>query len=189
MSSPDGVLAAIDACLEDYSVSDDAMRWAPDEPGPTPCGAARAWEWAGWTGADVAFFDETHIWDRRRTEEAAFALEPWQRYWIVSRHGEEVIVRPAPVVQVQREATERLWRWSVFGSPMALADTVFGAMPPEPTEDAPSDPPALPSPVLPPVDGSHYVAFSESAQHALGTVCMPPSGGAPKPRRTRRRNT
>ncbi|GAA4221488.1 hypothetical protein FHR32_005108 [Streptosporangium album] len=30
MTNPDGVLAAIDACLSDYSVSPDAMRCAPD---------------------------------------------------------------------------------------------------------------------------------------------------------------
>ena len=36
MTDTDGVLAAIDACLDDYEVSDDAMRWAPDEPEPTP---------------------------------------------------------------------------------------------------------------------------------------------------------
>lgn len=36
MSNPDGVLASIDACLDDYELSDDAMRWAPDEPDPTP---------------------------------------------------------------------------------------------------------------------------------------------------------
>ncbi|WP_326642938.1 hypothetical protein OG884_05935 [Streptosporangium sp. NBC_01755] len=30
MSNSDGVLAAIDACLEDYDVGPDAMRWAPD---------------------------------------------------------------------------------------------------------------------------------------------------------------
>ncbi|MFD1546979.1 hypothetical protein [Nonomuraea guangzhouensis] len=36
MSTPDGVLAAIDSCLDDYVVSDDAMRWAPDQPEPTP---------------------------------------------------------------------------------------------------------------------------------------------------------
>lgn len=36
MANPDGVLAAIDACLDDYAVSDEAMRWAPDEPDPTP---------------------------------------------------------------------------------------------------------------------------------------------------------
>ncbi|MFI6594955.1 hypothetical protein ACIBHX_01835 [Nonomuraea sp. NPDC050536] len=35
MSNSDGVLAAIDACLEDCSVSEEAMRWAPDEPDPT----------------------------------------------------------------------------------------------------------------------------------------------------------
>ncbi|MEU7831353.1 hypothetical protein [Nonomuraea sp. NPDC049129] len=35
MSSPDGVLAAIDAAVRDYSVSPDAMRWAPEEPVPT----------------------------------------------------------------------------------------------------------------------------------------------------------
>lgn len=35
MPDTDGVLAAIDACLYD-SLSPDAMRWAPDEPDPTP---------------------------------------------------------------------------------------------------------------------------------------------------------
>lgn len=39
MPDTDGVLAAIDACLEDYGVSEDAMRWAPDEPGPTAMSA------------------------------------------------------------------------------------------------------------------------------------------------------
>ncbi|MFI7125966.1 hypothetical protein ACIBQ1_09750 [Nonomuraea sp. NPDC050153] len=34
MSNPDGVLDAIDACLDDYALSEDAMRWAPDEPVP-----------------------------------------------------------------------------------------------------------------------------------------------------------
>ncbi|MFN2636858.1 MAG: hypothetical protein ABR585_07525 [Gemmatimonadaceae bacterium] len=34
MTNPDGVLAAIDSCLDDYALSDDAMRWAPDEPEP-----------------------------------------------------------------------------------------------------------------------------------------------------------
>ena len=33
MSNPDGVLEAIDACLDDY-LSPDAMRWAPDQPEP-----------------------------------------------------------------------------------------------------------------------------------------------------------
>lgn len=32
MPDADGVLAAIDSCLDDCAVSDDAMRWAPDEP-------------------------------------------------------------------------------------------------------------------------------------------------------------
>ncbi|WP_162794819.1 hypothetical protein [Nonomuraea lactucae] len=36
MADSDGVLAAIDACLDDYAVSDDAMRWAPDQADPTP---------------------------------------------------------------------------------------------------------------------------------------------------------
>lgn len=35
MTDTDGVLASIDACLYDY-LSPDAMRWAPDEPDPTP---------------------------------------------------------------------------------------------------------------------------------------------------------
>jgi hypothetical protein len=35
MSNPDGVLDAIDACLEDYAISEDAMRWAPDLPAPS----------------------------------------------------------------------------------------------------------------------------------------------------------
>ncbi|WP_157253177.1 hypothetical protein [Nonomuraea typhae] len=34
MSNPDGVLDSIDACLRDYTLSADAMRWAPDEPDP-----------------------------------------------------------------------------------------------------------------------------------------------------------
>ncbi|MFE3452402.1 hypothetical protein ACFXJ8_26110 [Nonomuraea sp. NPDC059194] len=36
MADTDGVLAAIDSCLDDYDLSEDAMRWAPDEPDPTP---------------------------------------------------------------------------------------------------------------------------------------------------------
>lgn len=36
MADADGVLAAIDSCLDDYEVSDDAMRWAPAAPDPTP---------------------------------------------------------------------------------------------------------------------------------------------------------
>lgn len=36
MTDIDGVLASIDACLDDDAVSEDAMRWAPGEPGPTP---------------------------------------------------------------------------------------------------------------------------------------------------------
>lgn len=36
MPDTDGVLAAIDACLEDIDVSHDAMRWAPNEPDPIP---------------------------------------------------------------------------------------------------------------------------------------------------------
>ncbi|MEV7013320.1 hypothetical protein [Streptosporangium sp. NPDC051022] len=32
MSNPDGVLAAINACLDDYTVSEDAMRWTVEEP-------------------------------------------------------------------------------------------------------------------------------------------------------------
>lgn len=36
MTDTDGVLAAIDACLDDMDVSEDAMRWAPDEPDSTP---------------------------------------------------------------------------------------------------------------------------------------------------------
>jgi hypothetical protein len=39
MPDADGVLASIDACLEDYAVSEDAMRWAPDEPEPTAMSA------------------------------------------------------------------------------------------------------------------------------------------------------
>lgn len=35
MSNPDGVLDAIDSTLRDYSISSDAMRWAPDVPAPT----------------------------------------------------------------------------------------------------------------------------------------------------------
>lgn len=50
MADTDGVLAAIDACLEDWSVSDDAMRWAPDEPDPTPEGAYGPGA-VGWSGA------------------------------------------------------------------------------------------------------------------------------------------
>jgi hypothetical protein len=52
MSNPDGVLAAIDACLDDYALSDDAMRWAPEEPDPTeqtayaPGGVV--WSGGGW---------------------------------------------------------------------------------------------------------------------------------------------
>lgn len=45
MPDTDGVLAAIDACLEDYGVSEDAMRWAPDEPEP-PQGIAPSLFWA-----------------------------------------------------------------------------------------------------------------------------------------------
>lgn len=36
MTDVDHILAAIDSCLEDETVSEDAMRWAPDEPDPTP---------------------------------------------------------------------------------------------------------------------------------------------------------
>ncbi|HEY9375015.1 hypothetical protein [Streptomyces sp.] len=35
MSDADGVLASIGAAVRDYSVSPDAMRWAPEEPVPT----------------------------------------------------------------------------------------------------------------------------------------------------------
>ncbi|MFD9950899.1 hypothetical protein ACFWYW_59210 [Nonomuraea sp. NPDC059023] len=45
MSNPDGVLAAIDACLED-ALSEDAMRWAPDEPDPTASGETPFAAWA-----------------------------------------------------------------------------------------------------------------------------------------------
>lgn len=41
MTDTDGVLAAIDACLHD-SLSPDSMRWAPDEPDPTPAVEAQA---------------------------------------------------------------------------------------------------------------------------------------------------
>jgi hypothetical protein len=50
MANPDGVLDAIDACLEDH-LSEDAMRWAPDEPDPTP-------PFRGVTAAHT-FIDET----------------------------------------------------------------------------------------------------------------------------------
>lgn len=43
MSNPDGVLAAIDACLDDYELSDDAMRWAPGEPDATPEDGLALW--------------------------------------------------------------------------------------------------------------------------------------------------
>jgi len=48
VSNPDGVLAAIDACLED-ALSDDAMRWAPDEPAPPEHGPTIATFHRGWS--------------------------------------------------------------------------------------------------------------------------------------------
>lgn len=206
MPSPDGVLAAIDACLEDYTVGEDAMRWAPDEPDPDPApgggapacltsgwpilervdgdtrwdGRRAEWEWQYTiTGTDPAVVEtwrQGQPWGAHLlTEEAAFVLESWQRAMVerIYQHGHTV--------------TEWLETWLTFRSPQPLADTVFGIAPPEPAEDVPAHPPTLPSPVLPPVDGSHRVAFSESARHALGTAHRPPSGGVPESRRTRRR--
>lgn len=56
MNNPDGVLAAIDACLHDYDVGPDAMRWAPDEPDPTSPGTGR---WYGWDSVHTVV-DEAH---------------------------------------------------------------------------------------------------------------------------------
>jgi hypothetical protein len=67
MPTSDGVLAAIDACLDDYAVSEDAMRWAPDEPDTTPA----AGEWRGFE-PNYAIFDECIQVDPARLA-AAFA--------------------------------------------------------------------------------------------------------------------
>lgn len=45
MSSPDEVLGAIDRALDDFAVSDDAMRWTP-EPPPEPAFEDNARLWA-----------------------------------------------------------------------------------------------------------------------------------------------
>jgi hypothetical protein len=65
MSNPDGVLAAIDACLDDYAVSDDAMRWAPDEPDPTPESVP--------FGEQIARFAE---------QNTGFPVMDWQRHYL-----------------------------------------------------------------------------------------------------------
>lgn len=65
MSNPDGVLDAIDACLEDYELSPDAMRWAPEEPGPTPQSVP--------LGGQLARFVE---------ESTGLAVMDWQRHYL-----------------------------------------------------------------------------------------------------------
>lgn len=203
--SVDGVLAAIDACLDDYAVSDDAMRWAPDEPDTT---SRHPGNWYGWDstnerlaltrghmtrdgGSVYTIIDETHVWDARRVEEASYALAPWQHeytYRMVSQHGEGTMFQiwtppTAYVVRDQREAWARLEQASLYRRPVPLAETVFAASLPEPG-DAPEDPPTLPAPVLLPSDGSHPVTLSESVQRTLDGVRRLPIGDAP----TRRRN-
>jgi hypothetical protein len=63
MANPDGVLAAIDACLHD-ALSEDAMRWAPDEPDPTP-GYGLAGRVAEWV-----------------EERTGLQLADWQRHYL-----------------------------------------------------------------------------------------------------------
>lgn len=65
MSEVDGVVAAIDAALEDCTVGPDAMRWAPDEQ-PAALNA-----WRG-HGNLLILQDESHVWTREQMTE-------WQR--------------------------------------------------------------------------------------------------------------
>lgn len=207
-SSADGVLAAIDACLDDYAVSDDAMRWAPDEPETTSFRSGDWYTWDSinerlalnpgrmtWDGGSVyTIIDETHNWDRRRTEEAAFTLAPWQSVWMESmlfQHGEGTTFAVWEAPQEPASATARVmaWEppslWSIFRSPQSLTETVFAALAPE--QDKLDVSPALSAPVLPPTDGTLNVAISEDARRSLGAVRRLPIEDAPE-RYRRRRN-
>jgi|GEM_PF-4388901 len=64
MTNADGVLASIDACLDDV-LSEDAMRWAPDEPDPTPESVP--------LGEQIARFAE---------QNTGFTVMDWQRHYL-----------------------------------------------------------------------------------------------------------
>jgi hypothetical protein len=81
MPDTDGVLAAIDACLDDYTLSDDAMRWAPEEPDPTPQSIPR--------GEQIARFVE---------ENTAHSWTDWQRHYLNAL---------TPAVEVAARESER----------------------------------------------------------------------------------
>jgi hypothetical protein len=65
VTGTDGVLDAIDACLDDYAVSDDAMRWAPEEPDPMPQSIP--------LGEQIARFAE---------QNTGFPVMDWQRHYL-----------------------------------------------------------------------------------------------------------
>ncbi|MEU6725527.1 hypothetical protein ABZ917_17610 [Nonomuraea wenchangensis] len=93
MSNLDGVLEAIDACLDDY-LSPDAMRWAPGEPDPTREGepfsdqVARLVEWM----RHVEIGHELADWQRLMllnlpqygTSNGSLDAREWQRLRVVS---------------------------------------------------------------------------------------------------------
>ncbi|MEV0830858.1 MULTISPECIES: hypothetical protein [Streptosporangiaceae] len=182
-SNPDGVLAAIDACLEDYDVGPDAMRWAPDEPEPE---------------LRVEFrLDMTRFIEYFEQLGRAFSrtLGSLQFDWAASL--EAILIDSGPRLPApsepdfQSEMRARIEQAYLLGYPKLLAKTVSFAELPEPDGVAPSAPPAPPVlyvPVLPPSDGTLTVSLSESARRSLGHVRRLPNTDAHETPYSRRRN-
>ncbi|MFI6510088.1 hypothetical protein ACIBCT_20990 [Streptosporangium sp. NPDC050855] len=183
MSNPDGVLAAIDACLDDYYVSDDAMRWAPDEPEPE---------------LRIEFrLDMTPLIECFEQLSRAFSrtLGSLQLGWAASM--EALLVDsgsrlPAPSEpDFQTEMRARIEQAYLLDYPKLLAKTVSVAGLPEPDGVAPGDPPAPPilyAPVLPPPDDVLAVSLSEGARRSIGPARRLPNTDAQEALYSRRRN-
>ncbi|MGS2645882.1 hypothetical protein [Streptosporangium sp. G12] len=178
MSNPDGVLAAIDACLEDYDVGPDAMRWAPDEPKPELRVELRL---------DMTIFVEYF-------EQVSRALDSLRFGWVESMgvlFDESTHLSVPPEPDFQSEMRARIEQAYLLDYPKLLAKTVSVAELPEPDGVALGDPPAPPilyAPVLPSPEDVLAVSLSEGARRSIGSARRLPNTDAPEKLYSRRRN-
>lgn len=187
MSNPDGVLAAIDACLDDYYVSDDAMRWAPDEPEPEP-------ELRVELRLDMTSFIEYFEHLSRTFSTFSRTLGSLQLGWAGSMgviFDESTHFAAPPESDFQGEMRARIEQAYLLDYPKLLAKSAPYVQLPEVDDAAPGErpaPPILYVPVLPPSDGTLPVCLSAGARRSLGPVRRLPNTDAHKKPYSRRRN-
>lgn len=182
MSSPDEVLGAIDRALDDFAVSDDAMRWTPDPP-PEP--EERPARRSGMDG----FFRESFI--RMLGSSSPFVLEAivgpdgsvsgWRPVegWTVT----DEVLAPGEAVESEADGVRGLMSMSVLD--MQPAVDAFGTLASELAEGVGRALAAAGEAFQPSVDAAHRSRWARSEPRKRRRhrrrcpTCNP--GGNPRP--------